>query len=575
MPRIRVLPESVIAKIAAGETIERPTSVLKELVENALDARATRIDVRVQERLDQHLEVSDDGIGMTEAEIDLALTRHATSKIAHEDDLFRLETLGFRGEALPAIATVSRVTITSSPGGGDGASEITLEGGVIAHRSRTNRTRGTTIVVRDLFYNVPVRRKFMKTERGELRAAMRLLSHMSLACPSVRFSFERVGSMSLIYDAAPDLRARALDVFGASMVNGMLEIAHENTEPSITGLIGLPEHSRATREFQVLIVNGRVVVSPLLQHAVRVGYGDLIPGDRHPVAILSMRFDPAFLDANVHPTKREVRFAREELAFEAVRSAVSGALRALAPTARPWAGTFDRPGNGVSQEWTPVPEANTDQLTLSVEPHTADAPGADPLVRERPARIEEPKLWQLHRRYVFAQVGSGLLVIDQHAAHERILYERALARLEKGGGPSQQLLLPKVLDLTPSELALVEELGDDLGRLGFEIEPFGGRSVIVRAVPADVFAVNLDHLLVDLLDEYGQAGRAVRDVRERLARAFSCRAAIKSGTLLGQEEMRALIDALFSTSTPHGDPHGRPTLIQTSLDELDRRFGRS
>jgi DNA mismatch repair protein MutL len=359
----------------------------------------------------------------------------------------------------------------------------------------------------------------------------------------------------------------------------MLSVGRDAEGPRVSGLIGLPEQSRATREFQVVIVNGRTVVSPLLQHAVRMGYGDLIPGDRHPMAVIVIEIDPGLIDANVHPTKREVRFAAEGLVFEAVRGAVREALATLAPNAEPWRRSIEErlPADAREGGWDLVRESWTDQLSLAVAREPLDPAGAasDPLVRERPARVEEPKLWQLHRRYIFAQVGSGLLIIDQHAAHERILYERALARLNGDEPTTQQLLLPKVLELTPSELALLEELGPDLVRLGFEIEPFGGRSIVVRAVPSDIHRTNLDTLLVDLLDEYNQAGRAVRDVRQRLARAFACRAAIKSGTLLGPDEMRALIDALFSTGTPHGDPHGRPTLIQTSLDELDHRFGRS
>lgn len=600
--RVRVLPGSVVSKIAAGEMIERPVSVVKELVENALDAGASRITVHVDGSLDRSLSVLDDGIGMSRADAELALEPHATSKIRSADDLFRLTTLGFRGEALSSIAAVSALTLTSAAVDGEPATEIEVVGGKRLEVRQTSRARGTTVRVRDLFFNVPVRRKFMKTERGELRVAVRLLSHFALAHPEVAFALERPGGTSHVYDAAPSLSVRARDVFGKSTVDQMLEVVPRSEGIEVTGLIGRPEQSRATRDYQIMIVNGRAVVSPLLNHAVKTGYRDLIPPDRQPMSVLHVNLDPGLVDANVHPTKREVKFAREGMVFEAVRDAVAHALSVLSPAVRHGGGadlgtepsrpdsqlripdggivrarTGPGPGD-VLELWRPLVRERAE----SASPETATTPASDDAVpvdpqppREPVARPDEPKFWQLHRRYIFAQTASGAIVIDQHAAHERILYERALARLDGEPPAGQRLLFPEPIELTPSEFELFGEIQGELERLGFEIEPFGGNSVVVRAIPDDVYGWDRGQLLRDILDEYVNAGRSVREVRERMARSFACRAAVKSGTALRPEEMRELIDALFATTTPHGDPHGRPTLIPVRLDELDRRFGRS
>jgi DNA mismatch repair protein MutL len=541
----------VVAKIAAGETIERPTSVVKELLENALDAGATQITLRIDGSLDRELTVVDDGVGMTKDEVLLALDRHATSKIENADDLFRLTTLGFRGEALPSIAAISATTITTCAEAGTPATEVEVVGGELLRIGETTRNRGTSVRVTDLFFNVPVRRKFMKTERGELRAATRLLSHMALSRPDVSFSLERSDRSPIRYPAASSVAERAATVFGRSTAGRFLEVAGAHADIDVRGVVGRPEQSRATRDAHVLVVNGRVVVSPLLNHAAKSGFADLIPPDRHPISVLFVDIDPSLIDVNVHPTKREIKFAHEGRVFEAVRSAVVAALdRQL---------TFADSRRATAR--------HAEAALTFLAPST---PAGEP--RARPDR---PKLWQLHRRYIFAQTASGVLVIDQHAAHERILYERALAALNGREPTSQRLLFPETLELTANELELLTELGPHLARLGFEIEPFGERAALVRAIPDDVYVVEKAQLVRDLLDEYVHVGRSVRDLQERVARSFACRAAIKSGHMLSVAEMESLIDALFETTTPHGDPHGRATIVSFSLDELDKRFGRS
>lgn len=576
MAEVRRLPPSVVQQIAAGEMIERPISVLKELLENAIDAGASRIHVTIEGTLDQRLSVSDDGSGMTADALRLAVERHATSKLSCAEDLLRLSTLGFRGEALPAIGSVSRMTITTAVADGEPGAAIEVVAGEVLDVRPATRRKGTTVDVQDLFFNVPARRKFLKTDRGELRAGLRLFSQLALAVPAVEFVWERDEGPTVHYPPADSPRARIAQVFGRARTEGLLDVAYEAGDIGVYGAVSRPEESRATRNDQSLYVNGRPVSSPLLSHAAKMGFRDLIPGDRFPWFVLDVSVPPDSIDVNVHPTKREVKFARENEVFSAVRRAVMDALATLAPEALSADRVRERPG-------TPFPAPPTNQLTLPAKPERV---GEDaPLVPERAprevapgvrvARSDEPKFWQLHRRYVFAQTASGVLVVDQHAAHERILYERAIARL--GGEPAatQQLLFPEPIELTALEWELFTEIEPNLTKLGFETESFGGNTVLVRAIPADVHGWDKGQLLRDLLDEYVNVGRSVRAVRERIARAFACRGAIKSGTALAPEEMRALIDRLFATETPHGDPHGRATLIQFSLAELDRRFGRS
>ncbi len=567
---IRVLPTGVVNKIAAGEMIERPASVVKELVENALDAGATQITLKIDGSLDRSLSVVDDGHGMSADQARLALERHATSKISDVDDLSRLTTLGFRGEALPSIASVSAMTITTCPVGGGHASELEIVGGELLSVRETTRTKGTTVLVQNLYFNVPVRRKFMKTERGELRTASRVILHLALAYPEVRFTLERTGAEPIRYERATSLEERAAQVFGRRIVEGMLVISADVEGIEVRGLIGRPEASRGTRDGQILILNGRPVSSPLLNHAVKRGFGDLIPGNRHPFSLLHLTVDPASVDVNVHPTKREVKFSREGFIFEVVRDAVAVALGALSPV-----GELDHPDllrESPPDRGTPPSQARRPPLDLWSEPSlVTDAPSGE----EPPAEpIAERKFWQLHRRYVFAQTHSGVLVIDQHAAHERILYEKAIERLAGAPATSQRLLFPETIELRQSEFELFSEIRSELERIGFEVESFGGRSIIIHAIPDGYQGADVARLLLDVLDEYVDSGRSVRETRERLARAFACRAAVKSGTPLSAEEMSALIDSLFATGTPHGDPHGRPTLIRFSLKELDRRFGR-
>jgi DNA mismatch repair protein MutL len=576
---IRRLPPETASRIAAGEVIERPLSALKEVLENALDAGARSVEVRVERALDHLFAVADDGDGIRADQLELALERHATSKIGCLEDLDRLDSLGFRGEALPSIAAVSRLRITSRPGGAEAAAFVAVEGGTVTERGAAARAAGTTVEVAELFFNTPARRKFLTSPTGELRAALRLLEAYALAFPHVGFRLLVDGKQRLEWPAVTGAglagrRDRAAALWGARHSTQLLEVEAERDGLRLEALLGLPEHARATREGQIYIVNGRWIQSPMLGAALRQAYGNLLPPGRFPAATLWLSVPPARVDVNVHPTKREVRFADEERVFALV---AGGCARPLSQIAPPFTVV---PGGTPQSEAYPawaerVREGPPEQTYLGLEAG-ATPPAGVPPAAPAPSTGAEPELWQLHRTYVLAPVRGGLVIIDQHAAHERILYEEALARLQGEVGTSQQLLFPTLVDLTNDQFELLLELGPYLRQLGWDLSLLGPPTVVIQGVPSGLHHERPGQLLQDVLDGMSEnTGRApAEDLSHRLAASWACHAATRAGDALGQEEMRSLVDRLFATSRPHGDPHGRVTYVRLDLDELHRRFGR-
>ncbi len=586
---IRRLPPATAARIAAGEVIERPLSALKEVLENALDAGARSVEVRVDRSLDHGFQVADDGRGIAPGELELALERHATSKIESLEDLDRLRSLGFRGEALPSIAAVSRLRLTSRPAGAESAVTLAVEGGAPGERGTAARAPGTTVEVTDLFFNTPARRKFMIAPAGELRAAIRMLEAYALACPGVGLRLLVDGRERFDWPAAASVRERAAALWGARHAEQLLEARGERDGLVLEGLLGLPEHARATREGQVFLVNRRWIQSPLMGAALRQAYGNLLPAGRFPAATLWLEVPPARLDVNVHPTKREVRFADENSVFGLVAGACAVPLARLQP---PF--TVVRGGTPESPEprWADRVREKPGQTSLGLEverpgwasgatrpgtPAPAAAGSAPAAAGPAPGAESEPDLWQLHRTYILAPVRGGLVILDQHAAHERILFEEAMGRFHGAPGVSQQLMFPALVDLSRDQFELLLELGPWLKQLGWDLRPLGPPTVVIQGAPGGLKAERPGQLLQDLLDGVSEStGRgAHEDLAEHLARSFACHAAIKAGDALTQTEMRALVDRLFATSRPHGDPHGRVTFVRLELDELHRRFGRA
>ena len=582
---IRRLPPDTASRIAAGEVIERPLSALKEILENAIDAGSGRIEVRIGGALDRSFQVADDGCGIAPEELELALERHATSKIAALEDLDHLSSLGFRGEALPSIAAVSRMRLTTcrapAHGGEDAEAGafLVVEGGHVVERGTAARAAGTTLEVTDLFYNTPARRKFLHSPAGEMRAALRLLEALGLAHPEISFRCVVDGKERLDWPASratglEAARERAASIWGARHADQRIAVAAERDGLRLEALLGLPEHARATREGQILFINRRWIQSPLIGHALRQAYGDLLPAGRFPAAALWLTVPPDRLDVNVHPTKREVRLADDDAVFALVAGACAQHLAPLHPPFTVVYGTSPEPrwaGRVAEPETGQVPLALESAAGAAPAPATLPGPGSAP----PGAGSGEPEVWQLHRTYVLAPVRGGLVIVDQHAAHERILYEQALARLQGEQGQSQQLLFPVLVDLVQDRFELLLELGPSLKHLGWDLRRLGPPTVVIQGIPAGLAHERPGELLRDILD--GMADERVDPAvtpLERFARSFACHAAVRAGAPLTAEEMRSLIDRLFATSKPHGDPHGRPTFVRLDLDELHRRFGR-
>jgi DNA mismatch repair protein MutL len=579
-PRIRVLHEEVVARIAAGEMIERPASVVKELVENSIDAGSTQITVIVRGAVDREVRVLDNGAGMSPADAALCVTRHATSKIEAASDLFDVTTLGFRGEALTSISDVSRFVLTTRRREDDEGTRVEVRGGERVGFEAAARAPGTTVEVRDLFHNVPVRRKFLRSPATEIRHVTRLLSSYAIAYPQIHFVLDVDGREVLGLPPVESLRERLVAIYGLGTVDRMVALQFEDRAALVRGMVGVPEIARGTREGQAFFVNRRWVASLSLGQALRAGFGDLIPHDRHPFGVVLLSVRPGSVDVNVHPTKREVRFERDREVFDAVRRGVREALRAHVPAFQASDGAGDLPASVLSRraslaagEGTPLGDLFKDGTGWQ-ESLEALLSGGPPGAGEAAGPEGLFTLWQLHRRYILAQTRGGLVIVDQHAAHERILYEEALVRIRGADAAGQQLLFPQVLELTAEEFDAFTELEDRLSRLGFDVHAFGRNTVLVQGIPSGVRDWKEGQLFRDLLEEYAGESDPLASDEERLARSYACHAAVRAGDPLSQEEMNRLIDRLFATSTPHGDVHGRATYVRLSLEELDRRFGR-
>jgi DNA mismatch repair protein MutL len=589
MPLIRVLDPSVVGKIRAGEVVDRPAAVAKELVENALDAGSTLVGVHAASHPERLIRVQDDGRGMSREDALLAIRRHATSKIESAEDLSRIRTLGFRGEALASISDVSRLALSTRSADELTGTQIEALGGAVIQVSGVGRAVGTTVVVEDLFFNTPARLRFLKSREAEIRVLSRVVWNYALAYPKIHWKFSVEGREDTDLPEARDLLERWEVLYGRGSEDGSAAFDHEAGGVHVSGVLGAPEQARASRDYQTFAVNGRVVSSATLGAALRQGYGNLLPGDRYPLALVLIEIDPSLVDSNVHPTKREVRFRDEARVFQVVRRAVEASMRRYVPTGiefgqdrvgepRPESDYGAQPGTVATLPATETAVGKEGALLLAL-----DAPRVEASVaaqeQEQGDLVEslgEPEIpiWQLHERYLLAPIRGGLVIVDQHAAHERILYEEARAHLYGGTGASQVLLFPRVVDLTPTELDALLMLEPHLRRLGYEASLFGERQVAVRGVPASIpeeAAIDSLRAVLASVDTLGEGGEPPE---EHIAKSYACHAAVRSGQALDPIERRALFDRLFATSLPHGDPHGRPTYVRVSMEELDRRFGR-
>ncbi len=560
--KIRLLPPDLVQKIAAGEVIERPASVVKELVDNSIDAGARGIEVEIKGGGRELIKVRDDGVGMEGEDAPLAFHRYATSKISSSDDLWSISTLGFRGEALPSIASVSQVILVTKPHKGVSGTLVEVVGGEVQGVQEVGAPEGTSVTVRNLFFNIPARRKFLSSISSEYRQIADLLHNFLLAYPQLSFRFVQDGREVFNYPSAKGKRERVEGIWGARYGGDMLTIVYQEEDLKIEGFISLPKASRTSGRHQRFFVNGRSIVSKLLSHSLLQGYGDLLLPGSYPLAVIFLEVDPKLVDVNVHPTKKEVKFSNSSWVHDTLARAVKASLGKGSFTP-----SLPR-GRRVEEAMADYLERRSTQETLKLP--SGDGGFAPP--REEARRGPLINFWQVHNLYIITEIKGGLLIMDQHAAHERVLYEKALRNLEQGRAIGQRLLFPQNIELTQVEYSLWEEHQEDFRKLGFELRPFGGRSLLIEAVPAGAKNRGGGELVKGILDQLREEGKARG--KDEFAKSYACHGAIKAGDKLTPEEMSNLFDSLFATQTPYFCPHGRPTLIKLTLQELGRRFGR-
>ncbi len=626
MAKVRVLPEVLAHKIAAGEIVERPASVVKELVENSLDAQSKSVTVEIEDGGKRLITVRDDGFGMSREDAQVAFQHHATSKIETFDDLTRIASLGFRGEALPSIASISRLrlkTVERDAQSGLGAgTEVEFEGGKLIAVRDIAWPVGTEFVVEDLFFNVPARRKFLKTTATEAGHVSRQLTHYALAYPEVEFQLRHQNRPLLEAPAVQSLEDRVYQVLGDEFLENLAPIEYERDGVRVGGFASLPHEQRGSNRDQYLFVNRRVVRDKVVTHALRQAYQDLIPAQAYPVALLFVEIDPSEVDVNVHPSKIEIRFHRSDRVHRAIYHAVEEALlrrrtslsslardvpawqmrpqalpdhqasvarsvekffqrtpdssmgfpafRKSGPDEASWVG----PGEATAPVFPPTFSGRPSSIVAATDPHHDDIPETAYL---SPVPVV---LGQFVESFVVAADREGVMLIDQHVAHERILYDLSLRHMTAGRVPIQRLLIPLTVELTPEQKTALEEILDQLNENGFEVDWFGDRTIVIKGVPEVAARCSqVPQLIEEILDGQmegadQQNGAGVRRLREKIAISLSCRSAIKINTPLTGEKMQWLIDELFRCENPYTCPHGRPIILRMNIEDVLRGFKR-
>lgn len=610
MGRVQLLPEVLTHQIAAGEIVERPASVLKELLENSLDARATSILVRAEAGGQRLICVRDNGVGMSPEDARLAFERHATSKIRSLEDLTRIRTLGFRGEALPSIASVSRLRLRTCADARSGAAEpgteVQVQGGQLVGVREISCAKGTEVLVEELFFNVPARKKFLKSYSTDLGHLTRQLTHYCLAYPSVQFHFSHHNRLLLEADVSERLEDRVFQVLGESFLENLVPVEYRKNTLRVSGFVSLPHDHRSSAGSQFLFVNRRMVRDRVMAHAVREAYRDAMPARSHARVLLFLEVDPEDVDVNVHPAKTEVRFRHSGNVHSAVFHAVEEALQRqrvdlsslakdlppsfLRSAHRPPVQTRFQPVHHEASLFSPpFPRDGADLSRDSVAPTPAPIireSGPDPHLDNIPETTEISSvpvvLGQFVESFIVAADRDGVLLIDQHVAHERILFDRALREMDRDGNRSTQYLLePLQVELTPEQKATLEEVLDDLNHNGFAVDWFGERTILVRGVPALARSCDTLELLREILSSFQSEetdvhpkDSSLRRRREKIAISLACRNAIKINTPLSREKIQWLLDQLMLCEIPYTCPHGRPIVLRVGIGEILRGFKR-
>lgn len=597
--KIIVLPENIANKIAAGEVVERPASVVKELVENAIDAEATKILIYIEQAGKKLIQVIDDGSGMGSEDLLLAFERHATSKIKSEKELHHIETLGFRGEALPSIASVSQVEIKSCKKGDKTGHILILTGGKDKKLLKTAAKVGTSISVNNLFFNTPARRQFLRTDSSENQKIVNILKPFFLAYPNISFKFYVDGNQIFNLREA-EIDERVSELLGVDIFTRLLPVNASLANIELRGFISRPDVVRKSRGNQYLFLNGRPILSKSLNHAIFQGYSNLISTGEYPIFCLFLEMSPGLVDVNVHPTKMEVRFSNDRSLYYFFINTIQQTLskESVIPDLSSSSdgsiiekSTISKPEpreivNELKHRGRSMARYSGAQLSLTYfenknEISTTRSLGDETLTNAQTSEQSLEKsaidvnFWQLHNRYIVSEIKSGLVIIDQHVAQERVLYERVMRVLkEDDASYGQKLLFPQKLNLNYEDFMVFKDIKDVLNKLGFSIKIFSGNTIIIEAMPSDVKVGRESQILLDIIDYYHN--EPVKDFNhiEKVAAAYACKNAIKSGEKLNQLEMHNLVDQLFACESPFFCPHGRPIIVTIEMDELDRKFKR-
>lgn len=619
---IRLLPDSIANQIAAGEVIQRPASVVKELVENAIDAGASSIQIIVKNAGKTLLQIIDNGCGMSETDARMSFEKHATSKIAKAEDLFNIRTMGFRGEALASVAAIAQVEMKTKLHDADTGTLIEIEGSKVIRQEPCQTASGTSIAVKNLFFNVPARRNFLKSENVELKNIIEEFTRTALAHPHIAFKLHH-NDYELYNLKTGNLKQRIIQLFGDDYAQKIVPVEEKSYSLNVFGFIGKPNFAKKSRGEQYFFVNNRFIKSPYLHHALMQAYEDMLAKEHFPFYVIFLEIDPARIDINVHPQKYEVKFEDEKLIYTFVNLGAKHALGAysVAPTIdfnqeqhldaigaftnNNFSGSsiisqtpeinreakkFAPPGNfkpfdSSPRNWQILNQNEVkqqpDKLSTETIPNETtptkiaiDNPTSELTFRSSQSAdkgVVQPH--QLHRRYIVSQIKSGIILIDQQAAHERILYERYMRLLKNNRSTSQRQLFPQTIQFSPADAVLLKEILEEINNLGFEVQEFGENAFVIHSFPADVHSGNEQQVLEELLEQYKNQLHITKfSKREKLAQALAISSSIKSGKILSIEEMKAMIDELFACENPYHAPNGRNAIVTFSLDELEKKF---
>jgi len=588
--KIHILPVSLSNKIAAGEVVERPASVVKELVENSIDSEATKISVVLKNSGKELVQVVDNGQGMAGEDLKLAFKRHATSKIWNDEDLENIETLGFRGEALPSIASVAKIEAISRESDKSVADRIILDAGKVSKSDKIAAPVGTNIQVRQLFFNTPARRNFLRADSTELQQIISTIKRFFLAYPDIEFVIIHDDS-ELFHLKSGTIEERINDIFGKDQLSGLVKINDLLGGIELSGFVSKPDKVRRARGNQFLFLNGRPIQHKSFNHAIMTAYGNLIQQGEYPLYCIFIELDPRLVDVNVHPSKMEVRFSNEKSLYHFFLSTIRKAFHDEDIIPSMETGTSNAFLSKFSDEEKKqsilselknrsryMGRSGEQQLSLvyfESEEEENQKDNIQPESQNPPTDVSEVYFWQIHNRYILSQIKSGIVIIDQHVAHERILFERILRILKEGEqSVGQQLLFPQTITLSMDDFLKFKEIVHLLNKIGFVLRIFSGTSIIIDAIPVDVKVGREAPILLDIIDYYKGNPDREFDPFQKIAAAFSCKNAIKAGEQLSQAQMHAMVDQLFACESPYFCPHGRPVIITMDLEEFDRKFKR-